>query len=61
VPDERPVLFGHFTAPRDPVAAEVVIAMLPVVLQYLVLQRRFIEGITAGEREWLATRTAAAP
>ncbi|MDP9368909.1 MAG: carbohydrate ABC transporter permease, partial [Chloroflexota bacterium] len=28
--------------------AGVTIAMLPVVLLYLALQRRFIEGITAG-------------
>src|SRR5688572_20821371 len=30
------------------IAAGVTIAMLPVVVLYLLLQRRFIEGITAG-------------
>jgi ABC-type glycerol-3-phosphate transport system permease component len=40
--------FGRFTAQRDLIAAGVTIAMLPVVALYLVLQRRFIEGITAG-------------
>lgn len=40
--------FGRFTADRGMIAAGVTISMLPVVLLYLVLQRRFIEGITAG-------------
>ncbi len=40
--------FGRFTADRGMIAAGVTIAMLPVVLLYLVLQRKFIEGITAG-------------
>lgn len=40
--------FGRFTADRGMIAAGVTIAMLPVVLLYLLLQRRFIEGITAG-------------
>ena len=40
--------FGRFTADRGMIAAGVTIAMLPVVLLYLALQRRFIEGITAG-------------
>ena len=40
--------FGRYTADRGMIAAGVTIAMLPVVLLYLVLQRRFIEGITAG-------------
>ena len=40
--------FGRFTADRGMIAAGVTIAMLPVVALYLVLQRRFIEGITAG-------------
>jgi len=40
--------FGRFTAQRDLIAAGVTIAMLPVVVLYLLLQRRFIEGITAG-------------
>ena len=41
-------LFGRYTADRGMIAAGVTIAMLPVVLLYLFLQRRFIEGITAG-------------
>lgn len=40
--------FGRFTSQRDLIAAGVVIAMIPMVAIYLVLQRRFIEGITAG-------------
>ena len=40
--------FGRFTADRGMIAAGVTIAMLPVVALYLLLQRRFIEGITAG-------------
>jgi ABC-type glycerol-3-phosphate transport system permease component len=40
--------FGRFTADRGMIAAGVTIAMLPVVLLYLVLQRKVIEGITAG-------------
>lgn len=40
--------FGRFTADRGMIAAGVTIAMLPVVVLYLLLQRRFIEGITAG-------------
>ena len=33
---------------RGLIAAGVTIAMLPVLALYLLLQRRFIEGITAG-------------
>ncbi|MDQ2651725.1 MAG: carbohydrate ABC transporter permease [Chloroflexota bacterium] len=40
--------FGRFTADRGLIAAGVTIAMIPIVALYLVLQRRFIEGITAG-------------
>jgi ABC-type glycerol-3-phosphate transport system permease component len=40
--------FGRYTADRGMIAAGVTIAMLPVVVLYLLLQRRFIEGITAG-------------
>ena len=40
--------FGRFTAQRDLIAAGVTIAMIPMVVIYLLLQRRFIEGITAG-------------
>jgi raffinose/stachyose/melibiose transport system permease protein len=40
--------FGRFTADRGMIAAGVTIAMLPVIVLYLFLQRRFIEGITAG-------------
>jgi ABC-type glycerol-3-phosphate transport system permease component len=52
--DLRPValgtlfFFGRFTADRGMIAAGVTIAMLPIVVLYLLLQRRFIEGITAG-------------
>jgi len=52
--DLRPVslgtlfFFGRFTADRGMIAAGVTISMLPVVILYLILQRRFIEGITAG-------------
>ncbi|MGH2615445.1 MAG: carbohydrate ABC transporter permease [Thermomicrobiales bacterium] len=40
--------FGRFTADRGLIAAGATIAMIPVVILYLLLQRRFIEGITAG-------------
>jgi ABC-type glycerol-3-phosphate transport system permease component len=30
------------------IAAGVTISMIPVIILYLLLQRRFIEGITAG-------------
>ena len=40
--------FGRFTADRGMIAAGVTISMIPVILLYLLLQRRFIEGITAG-------------
>ncbi len=40
--------FGRFTADRGMIAAGVTISMLPMVVLYLLLQRRFIEGITAG-------------
>jgi ABC-type glycerol-3-phosphate transport system permease component len=40
--------FGRYTADRGMIAAGVTIAMLPMVVLYLLLQRRFIEGITAG-------------
>lgn len=40
--------FGRFTADRGLIAAGVTIAMIPIVAMYLLLQRRFIEGITAG-------------
>ena len=40
--------FGRFTADRGMIAAGVTIAMLPVILLYLALQRQFISGITAG-------------
>jgi ABC-type glycerol-3-phosphate transport system permease component len=40
--------FGRFTADRGMIAAGMTISMLPVVILYLLLQRRFIEGITAG-------------
>jgi ABC-type glycerol-3-phosphate transport system permease component len=40
--------FGRFTADRGLIAAGVTLSMIPVVILYLLLQRRFIEGITAG-------------
>ena len=40
--------FGQFTSDRGMIAAGVTIAMIPVIVLYLLLQRRFIEGITAG-------------
>ncbi len=40
--------FGRFTADRGLIAAGVTISMIPMVILYLLLQRRFIEGITAG-------------
>jgi ABC-type glycerol-3-phosphate transport system permease component len=40
--------FGRFTADRGMIAAGVTLSMIPVVLLYLFLQRKFIEGITAG-------------
>ena len=40
--------FGRFTMDRGMIAAGATIAMIPIILLYLVLQRRFIEGITAG-------------
>jgi ABC-type glycerol-3-phosphate transport system permease component len=40
--------FGRFTADRGMIAAGVTISMIPMVILYLLLQRRFIEGITAG-------------
>jgi ABC-type glycerol-3-phosphate transport system permease component len=52
--DLRPVslgtmfFFGRFTADRSLIAAGLTLSMLPVLAVYLALQRRFIEGITAG-------------
>lgn len=52
--DLRPValgtmfFFGRFTADRGMIAAGVTISMIPMVILYLLLQRKFIEGITAG-------------
>src|SRR5215204_1556403 len=52
--DLRPVslgtmfFFGRFTADRGMIAAGVTISMLPMIVIYLLLQRKFIEGITAG-------------
>ena len=40
--------FGRFTADRGMIAAGVTISMLPMIVIYLVLPRKFIEGITAG-------------
>jgi ABC-type glycerol-3-phosphate transport system permease component len=52
--DLRPVslgtmfFFGRFSVDRGMIAAGVTLSMIPVVILYLLLQRRFIEGITAG-------------
>lgn len=40
--------FGRYTADRGMIAAGVTISTLPIILLYLVLQRQFIRGITAG-------------
>lgn len=40
--------FGRYTSDRGMIAAGVTISMLPMIVLYLILQRRFIEGITAG-------------
>jgi raffinose/stachyose/melibiose transport system permease protein len=40
--------FGRFTADRGMIAAGVTISMVPMIVLYLLLQRKFIEGITAG-------------
>jgi ABC-type glycerol-3-phosphate transport system permease component len=40
--------FGRFTSDRGLIAAGATIAMIPIILIYLALQKRFIEGITAG-------------
>jgi len=50
----RPVMlgmmffFGRFSSDQGMIAAAVTITMLPVVVLYLLLQRQFIQGITAG-------------
>lgn len=52
--DLRPIalgtmfFFGRFTSDRALIAAGVTISMAPMIVLYLLLQRRFIEGITAG-------------
>ena len=40
--------FGRFTADRGMIAAGVTISMIPMIILYLLMQRRFIEGVTAG-------------
>lgn len=40
--------FGRFTADRGMIAAGVTITMIPMIILYLLMQRRFIEGVTAG-------------
>lgn len=39
---------GRFTVDRGMIAAGVLLTILPVILVYLALQHKFIEGITAG-------------
>jgi ABC-type glycerol-3-phosphate transport system permease component len=40
--------FGRYTSDRGMIAAGVMLGSLPIILVYLILQRQFIEGITAG-------------
>lgn len=40
--------FGEYTANQSLIAAGVSIAILPIILVYIIFQRQFIEGITAG-------------
>jgi ABC-type glycerol-3-phosphate transport system permease component len=39
---------GRFSADRGMVASGVILTIAPVIILYLILQRKFIEGITAG-------------
>lgn len=39
---------GRYTSDRGMIAAGVTLTMLPVIVMYLILQRQFIRGITAG-------------
>jgi raffinose/stachyose/melibiose transport system permease protein len=39
---------GRFSRDRGLVAAGIMLTILPVIIVYLILQRKFIEGITAG-------------
>jgi ABC-type glycerol-3-phosphate transport system permease component len=40
--------FGRYTADRGMIAAGVTLASVPIMVMYLILQRHFIRGITAG-------------
>jgi ABC-type glycerol-3-phosphate transport system permease component len=40
--------FGRYTSDRGMIAAGVTLAILPIILVYLVMQRQFVHGITAG-------------
>lgn len=40
--------FGRYTARRGMIAGGVTIGSMPIILMYLVMQRQFIRGITAG-------------
>lgn len=40
--------FGRYTADRGMIAGGVTLGSLPIILVYVVLQRQFIQGITAG-------------
>jgi raffinose/stachyose/melibiose transport system permease protein len=40
--------FGEYTANQSLIAAGVSIAIIPIIVIYIIFQRKFIEGITAG-------------
>jgi ABC-type glycerol-3-phosphate transport system permease component len=44
--------FGRYTSDRAMIAAGVTLAILPIILVYLVMQRQFVRGITAGSVRW---------
>ncbi len=43
-----PLFMGRYSADLPLISAGTVITILPIVLMYLILQRKFIEGVTAG-------------
>jgi raffinose/stachyose/melibiose transport system permease protein len=40
--------FGEYTADQSLIAAGVTISIIPIIVVYIIFQRKFIEGITAG-------------
>ena len=40
--------FGRYTSDRSMIAAGVTLAVLPIILMYLLMNRQFVRGITAG-------------